>query len=197
MAHYKFLADFAVVIHAAYVAFVVFGLLASLLGALFHWKWVRNFWFRTIHFLAIAIVVVEALNSIVCPLTTLEQFRPYLERRAYDIVQPDAGLCGITEAMRIADMAHRYGVDLCPHSWHNGLMAMANAHLVAALPNPRVLELNMIQGPLQWDILAGKPAIKAGWLVLPDRPGLGVDLAENLEARFPYLEGHYAIQVFR
>ena len=74
MAHYKFLADFVVVFHAAYVAFFVFGLLAILLGALFHWKWVRNFWFRTVHFLAIAIVVVEALNSIVCPLTTLEQF---------------------------------------------------------------------------------------------------------------------------
>ena len=42
---------------------------------------------------------------------------------------------------------------LCPHSWHNGLMAMANAHLVAALPNPRVLEVCMIQGPLQWGIL--------------------------------------------
>jgi L-alanine-DL-glutamate epimerase-like enolase superfamily enzyme len=127
-------------------------------------------------------------------LTTLEQFRPYLERRAYDIVQPDAGLSGITEAMRIADMAHRHGVDLCPHSWHNGLMAMANAHLVAALPNPRVLELNMIQGPLQWGIVAEKPTIEDGWLVFPDKPGLGMDLAEDLEGRFPYIEGHYAIQ---
>ena len=78
--------------------------------------------------------------------TTLEQFRPYLENKAYDIVQPDAGLCGITEAMKIAEAAHRYGVDFCPHSWHNGLMAMANAHMVAALPNPRVLEICMIQG---------------------------------------------------
>ena len=129
--------------------------------------------------------------------TTLEQFRPYLERRAYDIVQPDAGMCGITECMRIAKMAHRYGVDLCPHSWHNGLMAMANGHLVAALPKPRVLEVCMIQGPLQWTILAEKPAIQDGWLVFPNKPGLGVDLAENLEARFPYIEGSYAIQVQR
>lgn len=129
--------------------------------------------------------------------TTLEQFRPYLEREAYDIVQPDAGLCGITEAMRIAKAAHRRGVDLVPHSWHNGLMAMANAHLVAALPNPRFLELCMIQGPLQWAILAEKPAIEDGWLVLPDEPGLGVDIAENLEERFPYIEGHYAVQVRR
>ena len=61
-------------------------------------------------------------------LTTLEQFRPYLEKKAYDIVQPDAGWCGITEAMRIAETAQRYGAHACPHSWHNGLMALANAH---------------------------------------------------------------------
>ena len=129
--------------------------------------------------------------------TTLEQFRPYFEKKAYDIVQQDAGLCGITEAMRIAEVAHRYGVDVCPHSWHNGLMAMANGHFVAALPNPRVLELCMIQGPLQWGILAEKPAIEEGRMVFPDKPGLGVDLAEDLEARFPYIEGHYAVPVQR
>jgi L-alanine-DL-glutamate epimerase-like enolase superfamily enzyme len=129
--------------------------------------------------------------------TTLEQFRPYLEKRAYGIVQPDAALSGITEAMRIAQAAHRYGVDLCPHSWHNGLMAMEHAHFVAALPNPRVLELCMIQGPLQWAILAETPVIEDGWLVLPDAPGLGVTLAENLEERYPYIEGTYALRVQR
>ncbi len=129
--------------------------------------------------------------------TTLEQFSPYLDKKAYDIVQPDAGICGITEALRIGQVAHRFGVDLIPHSWHNGLMAMANAHLVAALPNPRFLELCMIQGPLQWEILAEKPVIERGWLVLPDAPGLGVKLADNLEERFPYIEGSYAIQVER
>lgn len=129
--------------------------------------------------------------------TTLEQFRPYLEKRAYGIVQPDAGVCGITECMRIAQAADRYGVPLCPHSWHNGLMAMANAHLVAALPDPHVLEVCMIQGPLQWEILAEKPPITGGWLSLSDSGGLGVQLAEHLEARFPYIEGHYAIVVER
>ncbi|MBZ0287990.1 MAG: mandelate racemase/muconate lactonizing enzyme family protein, partial [Anaerolineae bacterium] len=113
--------------------------------------------------------------------TTVEQFRPYLEKKAYSIVQPDAGWCGITEAMRIAEVAHRYGVDLCPHSWHNGLMALANGHLVAALPNPRVLEFCMIQGPLQWEIFADKPAIANGCLELPNKPGFGMTLADNLE----------------
>jgi L-alanine-DL-glutamate epimerase-like enolase superfamily enzyme len=74
---------------------------------------------------------------------------------------------------------------------------MANAHLVAALPEPHVLELCMIQGPLQWGILAEKPAIEDGYLVFSDKPGFGVDLAENLEERFPYIEGHYAVQMKR
>ena len=129
--------------------------------------------------------------------TTLERFRPYLEKRAYGVVQPDARCSGITEAMRIAKAAHCYGVDCCPHSWHNGLMTMANAHLVAAIPNPRVLEVCMIQGPLQWEILAEKPVIRDGYLEFPDKPGLGVDLAPDLEERFPYIEGHYAIVVER
>ena len=130
-------------------------------------------------------------------LTTLEQFRPYLECRAYDIVQPDAGLCGISEAMRIAQAAQRYGVELCPHSWHNGLMAVENGHLVAALPHPRVLELCMIQGPLQWGSLAERPMIEGGWLSLPQGAGLGVGPAEGVSERYPYIEGHYAIQVNR
>jgi L-alanine-DL-glutamate epimerase-like enolase superfamily enzyme len=128
---------------------------------------------------------------------TLESFKPYLEKGAYRIVQPDVGFCGISEAYRIAEMAYRYGVDVCPHSWHNGLMCVAHSHYVAALPNPRVVELCMIQGPLQWGILADPPVIEEGWLVLPDRPGLGVKLAEDLEERYPYVEGHYAIQVQR
>ena len=130
-------------------------------------------------------------------LTTLEEFRPYLAQHALDIVQPDVAACGLTEALRIARMAEGYGVALCPHNWHQGLMTMANAQLVAAIPNTRMLELCMIQGPLQWGILANPPAIRDGYLELPSAPGLGVVLAEDLEARFPYIEGSYAVQVQR
>lgn len=128
---------------------------------------------------------------------TLEQFRPYLERNAYGIVQPDAGIAGITECLRIAAAAERYGVDFTPHSWHNGLMCMAHAHMMAALPFPRPVELCMIQGPLQWDILASPPKIEKGLLQLYSEPGFGVTLAENLDDRFRYIEGHYAVVIER
>jgi L-alanine-DL-glutamate epimerase-like enolase superfamily enzyme len=68
---------------------------------------------------------------------------------------------------------------------------------VAALPKPHVLELCMIQGPLQWGVLKEPPTIGQGYLVLPDRPGLGVELTPNAQEQFPYVEGNYAIDVER
>jgi hypothetical protein len=73
MSAYRFLADLIVVSHAAYVGFVVFGLVAILLGGVLRWGWVRNFWFRLVHLLAIVVVAAEALLDIVCPLTTWER----------------------------------------------------------------------------------------------------------------------------
>jgi hypothetical protein len=74
MVLYRFLADAAVVAHVAYVAFVVLGLVAILIGVARRWRWVRNFWFRSIHFLMILVVVVQAIFGVICPLTTLENY---------------------------------------------------------------------------------------------------------------------------
>jgi hypothetical protein len=73
MSIYNLLADIVVVIHAAYATFVVLGLLAILFGYLLRWNWVRNFWFRAAHLLAISIVVFQQLFNVDCPLTTLEK----------------------------------------------------------------------------------------------------------------------------
>lgn len=69
---YRIAADLLVAFHAAYVGFVVFGLIAILIGIVLRWGWVRNFWFRIIHFAMIGVVVCEALSAILCPLTTWE-----------------------------------------------------------------------------------------------------------------------------
>jgi hypothetical protein len=79
MVFYSILADVVVVLHAAYIAFVVFGLIAILTGIVMRWRWVRNFWFRIVHLAAIGVVVVQALAGVLCPLTTLEN---YLRTRA-------------------------------------------------------------------------------------------------------------------
>lgn len=69
---YRFLADVIVVVHFAYVAFVLGGMLLILIGVVRRWGWVRNFWFRVLHFLAIALVVAESLFGVICPLTEWE-----------------------------------------------------------------------------------------------------------------------------
>jgi hypothetical protein len=72
MIGYDLLADLMVAIHSAYVAFVLIGQIAILIGARLKWSWVRNFWFRITHLVAIAIVGFEAVFEIECPLTAWE-----------------------------------------------------------------------------------------------------------------------------
>ena len=69
---YRILADAIVVMHLAYVAFVVLGMAAILVGLAFRQPWARNFWFRTTHFLMIAVVAAESLVGVLCPLTEWE-----------------------------------------------------------------------------------------------------------------------------
>ena len=69
---YRLLADVVVGIHAVYVSFVVFGLLAILLGRAMDWRWVRNPYFRILHLASIGFVCAESILGIDCPLTTLE-----------------------------------------------------------------------------------------------------------------------------
>ena len=69
---YRFIADLIVVIHFAYVMFVVLGLLVTLAGWAMNWNWVRNRWFRGIHLAMILVVVLEAWVGMTCPLTTWE-----------------------------------------------------------------------------------------------------------------------------
>ncbi len=66
------LADLLLVIHFAFVVFVVAGLVAIWLGWFRGWAFVRNFWFRALHLLAIGVVAAESLGRFVCPLTTWE-----------------------------------------------------------------------------------------------------------------------------
>ncbi len=67
-----FLADLILGAHALFVAFVVLGLLAIFPGWRWHWRWVRNRWFRMIHLLAIGVVLAESWLGLICPLTEWE-----------------------------------------------------------------------------------------------------------------------------
>ena len=66
------LADAILVVHFAFVAFVVGGLAAIWVGAGLGWRWVRNYRFRIAHLVAIFFVAAEALFGFMCPLTVWE-----------------------------------------------------------------------------------------------------------------------------
>src|SRR5436190_15427187 len=80
------LADAIVAVHLGYIAFVIFGQLAILIGWPLGWGWIRNPWFRMIHLAMILIVVGEAMVEYRCPLTTWEGA---LRREAGQIVDGD------------------------------------------------------------------------------------------------------------
>jgi hypothetical protein len=75
-------ADLIVVAHLLFVAFVVAGLVLILAGLVRRWAWVLNPWFRVIHLMAIAVVVVRSWLGVICPLTTFEMA---LRSRAGDV----------------------------------------------------------------------------------------------------------------
>ncbi len=68
----RVLADAIVVLHAAFVAYVVLGMAAIVVGVVLRRAWVRNAWFRVSHLAAIGVVVLETVAGVACPLTTWE-----------------------------------------------------------------------------------------------------------------------------
>src|SRR3984893_7388384 len=69
---WRVIADIVVAVHAAYVAIVVIGFAAILIGSAAQWRWVRNFYLRAAHLAMIFLVCAEALVGTTCPLTRLE-----------------------------------------------------------------------------------------------------------------------------
>lgn len=80
-------ADAILLLHVLFVAFVVVSLVLIFVGKLRRWSWVRNFWFRVTHLLAIGFVTVQSWFGVICPLTTLEM---ELRSRAGDPVYTES-----------------------------------------------------------------------------------------------------------
>jgi hypothetical protein len=69
---YSLSADLILLLHFAFVVFVVLGLVLIVVGKFLHWSWVRNPWFRLLHLIAIGFVVLETWLGMICPLTIWE-----------------------------------------------------------------------------------------------------------------------------
>jgi len=119
------------------------------------------------------------------------QVRPYVAAKAMNIIQTDANLSGITEGWHIGQTIHQHGQYYCPHNWVGGLTTIANIHLVAGVPCGHMCELNQTYNPLKWEIFKDPYPIENGILTIPDKPGFGVELIDNIEKKFPWTPGPY------
>jgi L-alanine-DL-glutamate epimerase-like enolase superfamily enzyme len=118
-------------------------------------------------------------------LTRRQSFRPFLERHAVDIIQPDCTKCGgLTEAWRIAWMAYDHNILWVPHGWNTAVGLAADLALVAAVPVARYVEY-LTPSPYIEEIVTEPFKLDAeGYLPIPEKPGLGIEL--NREALKKY-----------
>lgn len=115
-----------------------------------------------------------------------EEFREWIDRDAYDIVQPDCDTTGITEGWYIARMANLKKKPCVPHNWHGGPTWMSNIQLVAGIPNQMILESNRHYNPFREGLFTEPIVVKNGYADAPSKPGLGVEIIPDAEKKFPY-----------
>lgn len=118
----------------------------------------------------------------------LREFLPYFREQSMDVAIVDTPWNGVWQSMKIAAAAEAHEVNVAPHNFYGHLSTMMNAHFAAAVPNLRIMEVDMDR--LAWDdeLFGGAPRIENGELVMPDAPGWGMDPNEKaLRAHPPKL----------
>lgn len=130
-------------------------------------------------------------------LRTRYAFAPFLNQRAYDIVQPDVvNVGGLTEMQAVCHTAHSFGLLVCPHVWGTPIMIAASLHLAATLPpcpparDPQpyaqepVMEFDRTPNPLREELSPTPFAAEDGFVAVPTEPGLGVTIDEAVLERY-------------
>jgi D-galactarolactone cycloisomerase len=119
-------------------------------------------------------------------------FQDLIQRGAIDIAQPDVSRAGgITECRRIAQLAENAGLRMTTHTWNDAVAVLASAHLIAASPNGWMIEVDGTSNPFV-DKLGTRPlTMSGGRFELPDAPGLGIELDDEVVAAHRVPEGHH------
>ena len=116
-----------------------------------------------------------------------EPFQVLCENHAVGKIQPDLATSGgILETHKIGDLAQEYGVPMALHYAGTPVGCMASVHCAAATQNFLALENHSLDVPW-WSSLVQEglqaPIVNHGWIEVPDRPGLGVTLNEDMLRR--------------
>lgn len=110
---------------------------------------------------------------------------PFLQQDAVDIVKQDVGWCGgLTEFVKVAALCDLYERPITPHNCLGPIGAMASVHAAAAVPNLFLMESIRAFSIGFFAALAdGAPVVEGGTIDVPERPGLGVRLRDDVVAR--------------
>jgi len=112
-----------------------------------------------------------------------EGFQVLCENHAVSKIHPDLATSGgILETHKIGDMAWEYGVPMAMHFAGTPVSCMANVHCAAATLNFLALENHSLDVPWWSDLVEGveKPIVNHGFITVPDKPGLGITLNEDV-----------------
>ncbi|HDN62679.1 MAG TPA: mandelate racemase/muconate lactonizing enzyme family protein [Candidatus Bathyarchaeota archaeon] len=108
---------------------------------------------------------------------TRPQFRELLELQAADIIMPDVTYVGgIMELFKTAAMADTYHVPVAPHNMYGPIATMASVQVCACIPNFMILEFQWADVPWRDKILNEPIPVKRGYIEVPDKPGIGVEV---------------------
>lgn len=130
-------------------------------------------------------------------------FAELIDGRVVDIVQPDACRCGgITESLRVVQLAGAQGLRVALHTWSDAVALTANMHVLAAAGPGVTVEMDQTGNPLIEQLLTAPWQLRDGELALPQLPGLGITLDEETVGRYSLPpgasipEGNYSDMVF-
>jgi L-alanine-DL-glutamate epimerase-like enolase superfamily enzyme len=112
-------------------------------------------------------------------LLTLREFLPYFREQAMDVAIIDTPWNGVWQSMKIAASAEAHEVNVAPHNFYGHLCTMMNAHFASAVPNLRIMEIDIDRLPWDDELFDTVPKIEHGHLVMPDTPGFGITPSEE------------------
>jgi galactonate dehydratase len=122
-------------------------------------------------------------------LYTNRGFRPFLEAGAMDVASVDVIWNGFHQAKKIADLAETFEVNCAPHNYYSHLATFISAQWCAAIPNVRILEVDVDDVPWREQLTTAVPEITNGVLTIPSGAGWGTDINEEVLREHPWNSG--------
>ena len=120
-------------------------------------------------------------------LHTIAEFEMLLKRMAVDYVRPDVCMAGgISHTKKIAALAEAHDAMVVPHNPIGPVSTAACVQIAACIPNFALQEYNHIESAADAEKLVKRPLeLAGGFLIVPERPGIGVELEDGIAERYP------------